>query len=128
MITRCNNENSETYGRRGIEVCERWMDFRNFLNDMGIRPSSGMQVDRIDNDGDYCPSNCRWATRKEQARNRRDSNIVEFNGRRATVTEWAQLIGISVSTLKQRLKRGWSSSKTITEPVHSEFRSYAATH
>jgi hypothetical protein len=110
MINRCHNENSpwfKHYGGRGIEVCERWLYTPVwFLQDMGPAPSSRHSLDRIDNDGNYEPANCRWALPKEQGRNRRTNRIISFCGVQATATDWAEALGLTPNTIKQRLKRG----------------------
>ncbi len=111
MIERCENRRSKTYsdyGARGIKVCDRWREsFENFLSDMGPR-SPGMTIERNDNDGDYCPENCRWATRKEQNNNKRNSRVLECNGKRQTVARWSEELGISSKTIFTRLYNGWS--------------------
>lgn len=108
--------NFERYGGCGIKVCERWQKFENFLADMGERPS-GTSIDRIDSNGNYELSNCRWATPKEQARNCRTNHRLSFNGRTMTVTEWAECLGFKKNILFERLKRGWSVQKSLTTPV-----------
>jgi hypothetical protein len=103
MRTRCNNPKVRAYpqyGGRGIQVCERWMSFENFLRDMGERPV-GHTLDRKDNNGNYEPGNCRWATPKEQARNRRNNR--RFNGK--TVAELSEETGVNYVTLRKRLIR-----------------------
>lgn len=121
MFQRCGNPNNmryARYGARGIRVCEKWLKFELFFEDMGLRPSPGHSLERINNDGNYEPENCKWATRKEQARNRRGNRIVEFNGRRATLAEWSELTGINYCCLRQRLcKMGWSVEATLTKPI-----------
>ena len=112
---RCSNPNDASYpdyGGRGIQMCERWASFENFVADMGIRPS-GMSLDRIDNDLGYQPNNCRWAPDKVQARNKRTTRMIEFQGKRLTLTEWARHYSIPVSTLYCRLAKG----KSFTEAV-----------
>lgn len=106
MKARCLNKNSksyEDYGGRGIKVCDRWLDFINFYNDMGERPS-GTSLDRIDVNGDYEPSNCRWATPTEQASNMRNNRLIEFDGQARTISGWSRETGIPLSTLRRRLK------------------------
>jgi hypothetical protein len=96
MIQRCEDTNYwayAAYGGRGIKVCERWRGsegFAQFLADMGERPAGNYSIDRIDNDGDYRPDNCRWATKKEQARNRRNTLFITLEGKTRTVTDWVQ--------------------------------------
>ncbi len=96
MRRRCNSPNCDKfsyYGGRGIKVCERWDDFKNFLEDMGERPG-GMSLDRIDTNGNYEPSNCRWATKEQQANNTRANVFVEIGGEKKTVSQAARLLGI----------------------------------
>lgn len=94
------------YGGRGIKICARWEDFENFLADMGERPK-GTSLDRINVDGDYEPSNCRWATKAEQNRNKRGSVIVTYQGRQMCAMEAAELSGLGFQTLRNRMRRGW---------------------
>jgi hypothetical protein len=123
MLARCHGSRTPArYGKRGIKVCERWRaGFQFFIADMGVRPSDGYSIERIDNDGDYCPENCRWATAKEQARNRYTNRIIECFGLRLTLAEWAERTGISRITIASRLGlHGWSAEKALTTPAHPE--------
>lgn len=121
MKNRCSNPSVPSfadYGGRGIKVCERWQKFENFLADMGERPK-GALIDRINNDGDYEPANCRWATRVESANNTRGNRPVEFNGERLTVAQWSRKIGLRQSTLWSRLFRyHWPVEKALVTPRH----------
>jgi hypothetical protein len=117
MKSRCLNPKSQqyhNYGGRGIKVCEQWLDsFESFLADMGPRPSSMHSIDRIDNDGNYEPGNCRWATMREQSSNRRATRIVTFAGKKMTVHELSELCGVPLPRLKTRLGRGWPVERAI---------------
>lgn len=104
------------YGGRGIQVCESWLDFVNFYSDMGPRPP-GMQIDRIDNDGNYEPSNCRWATRKENCNNRRSNIVIEYKNEKMTVRQWEEKLGFNKDTLLLRLRKGWPIERALTKPV-----------
>jgi hypothetical protein len=115
MIARCTNPNLDyyhNYGGRGISVCERWRDFANFHADMGERPLN-TSLDRIDNNGNYEPGNCRWATRSEQLLNTRRNHRVTALGRTQTVTEWGHELNILPITISTRLKRGWSVGEAL---------------
>lgn len=119
MIYRCkykSRHDYQRYGGRGVTVCERWSDFDAFLKDMGPKPSPHHSLDRIDGNGNYEPSNCRWATATEQSRNRRGNHYLEFNGERLTITEWALRIGIDRTSLLERISTGWSVEKALTTP------------
>ena len=121
MKSRCTNPHHKYYrhyGGRGITICQRWMDsFEAFLEDMGERPSMKYSIDRIDNDGNYEPGNCRWATWKEQARNSRNNRTIAFRGRVLCVTEWAEVTGIDRGAIFDRLNAGWSVEESLTLPV-----------
>lgn len=129
--TNTNNDHYETYGGRGITVCDRWMsDFRNFLEDMG-QPPIGMTLDREDNDGPYCKENCRWVTRKVQARNRRTNVYYTHGHQTKTWAEWAESASVSASTLNQRVtKFGWDFERAMSSPAdprHDPKRKKAST-
>ncbi|MEU5323033.1 hypothetical protein AB0G67_40715 [Streptomyces sp. NPDC021056] len=109
------------YGGRGITVCERWREsFEAFASDMGPSFSPGLELDRIDTDGNYEPSNCRWATRTQQARNVRSNRKITFRGHTMTVSEWAELLGLKASTVRSRLnKHGWPVERALTTGASS---------
>lgn len=120
MRNRCNNPNVKgykLYGGRGIKVCDRWESFENFLSDMGPRPSDLHSIDRINVDGDYGPSNCRWATQPEQASNKRNSRYLTANGETQTMAEWARRLGCNPAAILARLASGMSEAEAVTKPV-----------
>jgi hypothetical protein len=107
------------YGGSGITICERWMRFENFLADMGEPPTDQHSIDRIDNDANYSPENCRWATPKEQSNNKRTCRYVEFRGDRITVAQFAERVGISYELATWRLiHRAWDPEKAA-RPVRA---------
>lgn len=124
MKMRCYNENDvnfRNYGGRGIGITSEWLDnFANFYNwsmENGYRDN--LTIERIDSNKGYEPSNCRWATMKEQANNRRSNHLVTFNGKTKNIQEWANLLGFEYATLWTRLKRGWSIERTLTTPIRN---------
>lgn len=115
MKTRCNNTNDprySSYGGRGITVCDRWNTFKNFYEDMGDKPDK-MSLDRIDNDGNYKLKNCRWASSKDQAANRRDTLYITYDGKKMTIIEASEMYSIKYATLRDRINKGWNSKKAI---------------
>ena len=106
------------YGGRGITICPRWLEsFANFLSDMGPRPA-GLSLDRKDNNGSYCPENCRWADGKTQARNSRNKHPLTYAGNTQTLAAWSETCGVSAPTIRARLSRlHWSTEKALTTPV-----------
>lgn len=119
MKERCLDENNKRfsdYGGRGIKICQRWLDsFQAFVEDMGDRPA-GHQLDRIDNDGNYEPGNCKWSTRSEQMLNRRNNHILEYRGERLTVSQWSEKLGMTFTALATRIRRGWTVEEAIETP------------
>lgn len=119
MKSRCCNPTDRgysDYGGRGIEVCGRWHRFENFLADMGERPA-GTSLDRFpDNNGNYEPGNCRWATPVQQHRNTRYNVNLTIDGKTRCVAEWSQISGIGATCIHLRLKRGWEASRAVYQP------------
>lgn len=126
--SRCleNNENCAKYYDRGIKVCQRWSEsFDAFESDMGPRPP-GTSIDRIDNNGNYEPGNCRWATTVQQNRNKRSNRLIEYNGTTQPLSVWAEKTGISRVTISDRLNRGWTIADALTKPSARTYRPIAA--
>ena len=111
-----NSHNYDKYGGRGITIHEPWLVFDNFLADMVVRPDEKF-IERRDNDGSYTPDNCYWATRSEQARNRRSNHRITYNGRTMPLIAWAEEIGLSRLTLRSRLREKWPIERALTEPA-----------
>ena len=127
---RCYNPNErgyKNYGGRGIVMCQEWLnDFMSFYNwaiESGYSEESKRgeyTIDRIDNDGNYEPSNCRWITIREQQKNKRNNRYITFNGETKTLTDWSLSLGFSDDTVRRRLKDGWSVERALTERLHKE--------
>lgn len=133
MKTRCTNPNYDKYqyyGGKGIKVCDEWMNSwyafcdwaeANGYNDM-------LTLDRINPNGDYCPSNCRWVSRKEQANNRSNNHMLTYNGKTQTIKQWAEEIGLSETCVEQRVNAGWPIERVLTEPHHDTNRERLITY
>lgn len=122
MIKRCYNprhKKYDRYGGRGIQVCDEWKNsFKQFIADVGRRPEPSLTLERIDNDGDYRPDNVRWATRREQARNRSSNNIITFDGKSMSIAAWSDVTGISQGAIWNRIYNcGWSICDALTKPI-----------
>lgn len=122
MRLRCtvpSNPAYADYGGRGIKVCDRWLNsVESFIADMGPKPSPAHELDRYpDNNGNYEPGNCRWATRSDNDRNRRSNRLIAHQGETMTLVAWAERTGISEDVITKRLAAGWSAEKALTTPV-----------
>lgn len=125
MMDRCYNKNVSNYplyGGRGITVCDEWKNIEEFeIWLKGTDYRKGLTLERIDVNGNYSPQNCRWATKKEQANNRRNTKYLTYNGTTHTISEWADITGINRSTLKNRVYRGWDVNKIFREVNNGSF-------
>lgn len=122
MKQRCGNKNNHKYyryGGRGISVCDRWKDsFQNFFFDMGPKPDPSFSIDRIENDGDYKPSNCRWASIKDQQNNTSKNHNLTLGEITKTIAQWAENLNMSEDVIFARKKLGWSDEEALTKPRH----------
>lgn len=119
MINRCSNSNNkywDNYGGKGISVCDRWKNFQNFLDDMGLKPDN-LTLDRIDNSKGYSKENCRWATRTQQNRNKKNNKLITFDGICQPISAWAEQKGLPDYVLRSRIRRGWNLEKALLTPV-----------
>lgn len=120
MRQRCYDSNCSgwlRYGGRGILVCDRWMSFPAFYEDMGDIPFEGASIERIDNDANYEKGNCRWATRIEQANNKRNNRALSLWGVTRNLSEWSRIVEIKRETIAMRLRSGWSIEKALLAEV-----------
>jgi len=120
MTRRCRDQQDDNYylyGARGINVCNEWMDIRKFIADVGKRPSARHTLERIDNSIGYFPGNVKWALPKEQANNRRDNRVVEFNGKTQTIQKHCDDLGMRRGPVSSRLDRGWTVENTFSIPI-----------
>lgn len=116
MKARCENPNNRKYalyGGRAIKICERWREFANFVEDMGYAPSDKHSIDRIDNNGNYCPSNCKWSDQKTQINNRRNTSFIEYKGERLCTSDWSARTGVPIKNIAIRIRMGWDVERAL---------------
>lgn len=122
-VTKPSNCHYALYGGRGIKICEEWLKSPSSFFDWALKNGykRGMSIDRIDNNGDYCPENCRWVTQKEQTRNTRRNNKITFNGETMCISDWAKKLGFSHQVaINKRIKMGWSVERALSVPCGKE--------
>lgn len=118
---RCNNPNNNVYqyyGAKGVKLCSEWLNFENFYNwaiNNGYK--EGLSIDRINVNGDYEPSNCRWATKEEQSNNRSNNHLITYNNQIHTISEWSKITGLTKSAIQYRLSKKWDIEKIFTTPL-----------
>ena len=122
MLDRCENEKARyfyNYGGRGISICDEWHDYEKFASwALSNGYSDELTIERIDNNGNYSPNNCKWATKKEQENNKRTNHFVTMDGETKTISQWCELYGTKPVTVQSRLRLGWSEEKAIkTQPI-----------
>ncbi len=119
MKDRCYNKNNKTfsyYGGKGITVCDRWINsFENFIDDMGEKPTPTHSIDRIDNAEGYSPENCKWSSKKEQVRNRRNTKLIVYKNQEKPLAEWCEILDLDYPKINKRLWRGWPVEKSFKE-------------
>ena len=130
---RCYNPNEPAYchyGMRGIRMCDEWHNSFQPFFDWAIEHgySEGLTIDRIDNDGDYEPANCRWVTQRVQNSNRRDTVFIDWNGKSLSMREWSDITGMNIRTINYRYRAGWPPERIFTESVHSKKRTTPNRH
>jgi hypothetical protein len=132
MIQRCTNpsvDNYKHYGGRGISVCDEWFNsfesFRDWAKQNGY--TDKLEIDRVDNEGNYCPDNCRFVTHKENLRNTRRNKILTVYGVRKVLAEWAREFGITREAIKRRLELGWSETDAVTHPSRTKAKARKGT-
>lgn len=127
MKSRCYNPHFsqyKNYGARGISVCDEWKDDFQSFHDWAISHgyTDELTIDRIDNNGNYRPDNCRWINNKAQSNNRRSNHIVTIENETKTLTEWCEIYDINYQTVQDRIRRGWSESDALTKPICTKFK------
>lgn len=124
MRGRCygHHHSNINYKQRGIKICDRWDKFENFIEDMGAAPTNKHTLERMNNNGNYTPENCKWATRKQQNRNHRRNRRITFKGETKILVEWSETLGINYNTLTKRLNSGWPIEKALTEEIEKRPR------
>lgn len=127
ILERCykaTHESYANYGGRGIKVCDRWRNsFENFLTDMGRAPSSKHSIDRKENDGNYEPGNCRWATKKEQQNNTRSCKMLSYKGKTQTLSNWCSELNLRYSTIRSRIyEYGWTLDEALQIKITKQQR------